>query len=131
LPVAVDEVGIKVKCGISTDSFEGGLVFEYLIVMLAFTVPFISFAVYKRRFAPLCVAGLMGLAIGLPWDLISAGYFHTWFWNGSTLTGLWMGPLPLEEILFMILVPMMLIGAALVFRINLMCEPNKRILGTH
>ena len=101
--------------------------FEYLIVMLVFTVPFISFAIYKRRFVPLCLAAVMGLVIGVPWDLISSGYFHTWFWNASTLIGLWFGPLPFEECLFMVLVPMMLIGAALIFRINFVCEPNEKV----
>lgn len=61
----------------------------------------------------------MGLAIGVPWDIISAGFFHTWFWNEKTLIGVMIGPLPLEEYLFMALVPMMLVGAALVFKINL------------
>ena len=51
--------------------------FEYLIVMLIFTVPFISFAVYKRRFRAWVLAGVMGLVIGVPWDAISACYFHT------------------------------------------------------
>jgi hypothetical protein len=58
--------------------------------------------------------------------LISAGYFHTWFWNEGTLLGAMIGPLPLEEYLFMVLVPMMLIGAALLFKVDLyVCEPNK------
>jgi hypothetical protein len=32
-----------------------------------------------------------------------------------------IGPLPLEEYLFMIFVPMMVIGAALVFKIDFSC----------
>lgn len=39
---------------------------EYLIIMLVFTVPFIVFAAYKRRFAALGMAGVMGLVIGVP-----------------------------------------------------------------
>jgi lycopene cyclase domain-containing protein len=92
---------------------------EYLIVMLAFTLPFICFAVYKKRLAALGSSAAIGLAIGIPWNLISAGYFHTWSWNENTIIGLWIGPLPLEEYLFMILVPMMLIGALLIFKVNL------------
>jgi hypothetical protein len=43
------------------------------------------------------------------------------------LVGVWIGPLPLEEYLFMVLVPMMLIGAALLFRIDLyVCETDKK-----
>lgn len=94
---------------------------EYLIIMLVFTIPFILYALYKRLFKVLGLAGILGLAIGVPWDLISAGYFQTWYWNKSTLIGIMIGPLPLEEYLFMILVPMMVIGAALVFKIDLSC----------
>jgi lycopene cyclase domain-containing protein len=61
----------------------------------------------------------MGLALGVTWDLVSAGFFHTWFWNENTLMGVMIGPLPLEEYLFMMLVPMMLVGAALMFKISL------------
>jgi len=93
--------------------------FEYLILMLIFTVPFISFAVYKRRITALGQAAAIGLVIGVPWDTIAAGYFHTWFWSRTALLGIWIGPLPIEEYLFMMLVPMMLIGAALLFRIDL------------
>jgi len=93
--------------------------FEYLIIMLIFTLPFISFAVYKRRFRALILAGIMGLVIGVPWDIISACYFNTWYWNEDTLMGIWIGCLPLEEYLFMILIPMMLIGGALIFKIEL------------
>ncbi|MFQ6067983.1 MAG: lycopene cyclase domain-containing protein [Candidatus Bathyarchaeia archaeon] len=93
--------------------------FEYLIVMLTFTLPFISYAVYKKHFKALILAAIMGLLIGVPWDTISAGYFQTWFWNEDTLIGVWIGCLPLEEYLFMILVPMMLIGATLIFKIEL------------
>jgi len=49
------------------------------------------------------------------------GYFQTWYWNKSTPIGIMIGPLPLEEYSFMILVPMMVIGAALVFKIDLSC----------
>ena len=100
--------------------------FEYLIIMLVFTLPSISFAVHKKRFSALALAALIGLIIGVPWDVISAGYFHTWSWNDDTLMGLWIGPLPLEEYLFMVLVPMMVIGAALVFRIDLYLPENNR-----
>jgi lycopene cyclase domain-containing protein len=100
---------------------------EYLILMLVFTLPFIMFALYKKRLYALCLAAIMGLIIGVPWDLISAGYFHTWFWSRSTLLDVWIGPLPLEEYLFMVLVPMMFLGAALIFRINLyICETNTK-----
>jgi len=93
--------------------------FEYLSIMLIFTLPFIMYALYKRRFKALGLAGIMGLVIGVPWDMISAGYFNTWSWNEATLIGAKIGPLPLEEYLFMVLVPMMVIGAALVFKIDL------------
>jgi lycopene cyclase domain-containing protein len=100
---------------------------EYLSLMLIFTVPFIAFAVHKRRIAALGQAAVMGLMIGVPWDTISAGYFHTWFWRRTGLLGIWIGPLPIEEYLFMMLVPMMLIGASLIFRIDLyLCVPCKK-----
>jgi lycopene cyclase domain-containing protein len=99
---------------------------EYLIVMLIFVVPFIMFAVCKRLFIQLGLAGAMGLIIGVPWDLTSSGYFHTWSWNKETLMGIWIGPLPLEEYLFMVLLPMMLIGAALIFGINLQAQTLKK-----
>ena len=92
---------------------------EYLAVMLVFTLPFITFAAYKKRFRALILAAVMGLVIGVPWDTISACYFHTWYWNKEALVGVWIGGLPLEEYLFMVLVPMMLIGAALIFKIEL------------
>ena len=105
---------------------------EYLILMLIFTFPFISFAVYKKRFRALALAGIMGLVIGVPWDTISACYFHTWFWNEDTLMGIWIGGLPLEEYLFMVLVPMMLIGGALIFKIELhVSAPKKRRAHAH
>ncbi|MGQ9459797.1 MAG: lycopene cyclase domain-containing protein [Candidatus Bathyarchaeaceae archaeon] len=93
--------------------------FEYLIIMLIFTLPLILFAVYKRRFRALILAGIMGLVIGVPWDMISVHCFKTWSWNEDTLMGIRIGGLPLEEYLFMILVPMMLIGGALIFKIEL------------
>jgi hypothetical protein len=40
--------------------------------MLIFTLPFVAFASHKKRFAALGFAAVMGLAIGVPWDLISA-----------------------------------------------------------
>lgn len=39
---------------------------EDLIIMLIFTLPFISFAVYKKRFRALILAGIMGLVIDVP-----------------------------------------------------------------
>lgn len=63
---------------------------EYLIVMLIFTLPFISYVIYKKRFRALILAAVMGLLIGVPWDTISACYFNTWFWNKDTLIGVWM-----------------------------------------
>jgi len=101
---------------------------EYQIIMLIFMLPFISFAVYKKRFRALILAGIMGLVIGVPWDTISACYFHTWSWNEDTLTGIWIGGLPLEEYLFMVLVPMMLIGAALIFKIELHVSSREKVL---
>jgi lycopene cyclase domain-containing protein len=84
---------------------------EYLSLMLIFTVPFIAFAVHRRRITALGKAAAMGLVIGVPWDTISAGYFYTWSWRRTALLGVYIGPLPVEEYLFMMLVPMMLIGA--------------------
>lgn len=75
---------------------------EYLTVMLIFTLPLISYAVYKRRFKALGLGAIMGLVIGVPWDTISAGIFQTWFWNDEQLIGVWIGWLPLEEYLFMV-----------------------------
>ncbi|HDD70431.1 MAG TPA: lycopene cyclase domain-containing protein [Candidatus Bathyarchaeota archaeon] len=98
---------------------------EYLAVMLVFTLPFITFAAYKKRFRALILAAVMGLVIGVPWDTISACYFHTWYWNKETLVGVWIGGLPLEEYLFMVLVPMMLIGASLIFKIELHKQDEK------
>jgi lycopene cyclase domain-containing protein len=100
-------------------------VFEYLIVMLVFTVPFILYTLYRRRFSALGLSALMGLVIGVPWDLISAGFFHTWSWAKSTLIGVWILGLPLEEYFFMMLVPMMLVGAALIFRVSLYAPPRR------
>ena len=100
---------------------------EYLILMLIFTLPFISFAVYKKRFRALALAGIMGLVIGVPWDTISACYFHTWSWNPDTLMDIWIGGLPLEEYLFMVLAPMTFIGGALLFKVELhVSAPQKR-----
>lgn len=65
------------------------------------------------------MATIMGLVIGVPWDTISAGLLRTWFWNEEQLIGVWIGYLPLEEYLFVVLVPMMLIGGALIFKIDL------------
>jgi hypothetical protein len=78
---------------------------------------------YKRRFSALGLAAVMGLTIGVPWDLIYAGFFHTWLWNADILLCVMIGPLPLEEYLFMVLVPMMLVGAALIFNLY---EPAPR-----
>jgi len=106
--------------------------FEYLIIMLIFTLPFISFAAYKRRFKALILAGIMGLVIGVPWDMISVHCFQTWSWRKDTLIGVWIGGLPLEEYLFIVLVPMMLIGGALIFKIELHVgtqQKSKRKLG--
>ncbi len=93
--------------------------FEYLIIMLIFTLPFISYAAYRKRFKALLLSAIMGLVIGVPWDTLSACYFNTWYWKEDTLIGVWVGGLPLEEYLFMVLVPMMLMGGALIFKINL------------
>ncbi|NWG10935.1 lycopene cyclase domain-containing protein [Candidatus Bathyarchaeota archaeon] len=98
---------------------------EYLAIMLIFTLPLILYAAYKRRFKALGLAALMGLAIGMPWDTISAGILKTWSWNEEQLIGVWIGWLPLEEYLFMVLVPMMLIGGALIFKIDLYICNNK------
>lgn len=70
---------------------------EYLIIMLTFTLPFISYAVYKKRFRASILAAIIGLVIEVPWDTISTCYFNTWFWNEDTLMGVWIGGLPLEE----------------------------------
>ncbi len=98
---------------------------EYLIVMLIFTLPLIAFAVFKRRFKALASAAVVGLVIGVPWDTISAGFLRTWFWNEDQMIGVWMAYLPLEEYLFMVLVPMMLIGGALLFKIDLHIDSKK------
>jgi len=93
-------------------------VFEYLILMLVFTVPFISYALYKRRFKTLAYAAVIGLAIGVPWDMIATHLYRVWSWNEQTLIGVWVGGLPLEEWLFMVLTPMALIGALAMFKIE-------------
>ena len=59
-----------------------------------------------------------------PWDTISVCYFHKWWWNEEALLGIWID-LPLEECLFMVLVPMMLIGASLIFKIELHKQDEK------
>jgi lycopene cyclase domain-containing protein len=112
----------------AVDTLRGGSVMlEYMGLMLIFTVPFIAFAVHRRRITALGKAAVMGLVIGVPWDTISAGYYHTWFWRRTALLGVYIGPLPVEEYLFMMLVPMMLIGAALLFRIDLyLCSSCKK-----
>ena len=61
----------------------GFQVLEYIVVMLVFALPFVLFALYKRRFSALGLAAVMGLTIGVLWDLISAGFFHMWFWNAD------------------------------------------------
>lgn len=65
--------------------------------MLIFTVSFILFAVYKKRFRALALAGVMGLVIGVPWNMISVYCFQTWSWKAETLIGVYIGGLPLEE----------------------------------
>jgi len=37
----------------------------------------------QKTVSALGLAAVMGLTIGVPWDLISAGFFHTWFWNAD------------------------------------------------
>jgi hypothetical protein len=37
------------------------------------------------------LAAVMGLTIGVLWDLISAGFFHTWFWNADILLCVMIG----------------------------------------
>jgi lycopene cyclase domain-containing protein len=104
--------------------------FEYLGLMLVFTTPFIALAVYRGRIVALAQAAAMGSVIGAPWDTLSAGYFHTWFWRRTALLGVWVGPLLIEEYLFMMLAPMMLIGAALLFRIDLyLCASCRKETG--
>jgi len=38
---------------------------EYLIIMLVFTVPFTLYALYKRLFKALGLAGILGLVISV------------------------------------------------------------------
>jgi len=98
-------------------------VLEYLVVMLVFALPFVLFALYKRRFSALGLVAVMGLTINVPWDLISAGFFHTRFWNADILLCVMKGRCRLEEYLFMVLVPMMLVGGTLIFNLY---EPAPR-----
>jgi hypothetical protein len=81
---------------------------------VGFCRSFILFALYKGRFSVLALATVISLVEGAPWNVISAGFFHTWLWNENALIGVRIGPLPLEEYLFM-----MLVGAALFFKIIL------------
>jgi len=47
-------------------------VLEYLVVMSVFALPFVLFALHKRRFSALGLAAVTGLTISVLWDLISA-----------------------------------------------------------
>lgn len=78
--------------------------------MLVFTLPGILYAVHKGRLGLMVLAACVGLVFGLPWDVISGVVLRTWYWNEEQLLGVWVCGLPIEEILFMALVPMALIS---------------------
>lgn len=79
--------------------------YEYLVTMLVFTVPFLIMSILKRRIKSYIRALALLFVFGMVWDSVSVAVFHLWYWNESTLVGVWIGCLPLEEYLFMILVP--------------------------
>lgn len=68
------------------------------------------------------LAAFMVLTNGVLWDLISTGFFHVVLeCRHPSLCG--DRPLPLEKYLFMMLVLMMFVGAALIFNLY---EPAPR-----
>ena len=79
--------------------------YEYLMTMLAFTVPFLVTSIHKRRIKSYIRALALLFVFGVVWDSISVAVFHLWYWNVNSLIGVWIGYLPLEEYLFIILVP--------------------------
>ncbi len=79
--------------------------YEYLVTMLVFTVPFLIMSIQKRRIKNYIRTLILLFAFGIVWDSVSVAIFHLWYWNENMLLGVWIGCLPLEEYLFMILVP--------------------------
>lgn len=87
--------------------------YEYLVIMLIFTLPSIAYGWYKGLWKEMLYTVLYVSILGIIWDIISVTVFRLWYWNPDTIIGIWLFGLPLEEYLFIILVPMAIIGLVL------------------
>ncbi len=84
--------------------------FQYLIVMalcVLVTLPlelFLDAKVY-RRWKLLLLAMLPTLVVFVAWDIVGIIRGH-WWYSDQFITGVNLGPMPLEELVFFIVVPL-------------------------
>lgn len=84
--------------------------YQYLILLglcLTITLPLefvLKARVYRRWRWTLLSIGVVVLIFGI-WDLVGIARNH-WWYNEEFITGVHLGPLPLEELLFFIAIPL-------------------------
>lgn len=82
--------------------------YEYLILMaacVAITLPLeflLKARVYRRPLIMLQAVGVVVLVFGL-WDLLGIVRNH-WTYNDEFITGIYLGPVPLEELVFFVVI---------------------------
>ena len=88
--------------------------FVYLILLVVFTVPFsaVAFKYYGKK---LFMVTLYTFPLGVFWDWLAASYLHIWTWNPQYIVGIRFIGLPLEEYLFILLLPWSLLGTITFF----------------
>jgi lycopene cyclase domain-containing protein len=77
-----------------------------LAACIAITLPleaFLGARVYRRP-ARLAATLLPVVAVFAAWDLVGAHRDH-WWWSADRVTGLWLLGLPVEEWLFLLVIP--------------------------
>jgi len=78
-----------------------------MAVCLLVTLPleFVFRARVYRRARRAVAAVTLAAAPFVLWDLVATSAGH-WHWNPRYVTGVMLGPLPLEEVLFFVVVPL-------------------------
>lgn len=91
--------------------------YEYLGLILVFTLPFLVYGLRRKGWRGVLLrVALSGTVIGGVWDLVAVHGFGLWYWREEGIIGLWVLGIPVEEWLFFPLVSVMIATITLMLK---------------
>lgn len=89
-------------------------------LLLFFGIPLAALLITHRKTLwryrkTIALGATLTFAFGVPWDVISV-LTGLWRYDSAPTLGVWFGVLPLEELVFTLVYPVVMLGWALVLR---------------